>query len=84
MNNILPQEVSENDPSVQVRTDLWGSMTMIQLTKQRDMMVNHISRLQSIMGGNANPTILNMYSALQLGLEDLNQIIDNKYASKGV
>lgn len=77
-----PSPVPENDPSIQVRTDLWSTMNMSQLTNQRELMLDHISNLQTIMGGNANPSILNMYSALQLGLKDLNKLIDDKYAEK--
>lgn len=79
-----PSPVPENDPSTQVRTDLWGTMNTSQLNRQRELMLDHISKLQSIMGGNANPSILNMYKALQMGLEDLNKIIDDKYAQKSI
>jgi hypothetical protein len=84
MENEKQDPVPENDPSIQVRTDLWSTMNTGQLNRQRELMLDHLSKLQSIMGGNANPSILNMYSALQLGLKDLNKIIDDKYAQSKI
>jgi hypothetical protein len=73
---------NENDPSLQVRTDMWSTMSTSQLTRQRELMLDKLSKLQSMMGGVANPTILNMYSALQMGMQDLNNIIDHKMSQR--
>ena len=82
MENEKPTPVDENDPSVQVRTDLWPTMNITQLTKQRELMLNHISKLMTIMGDNASVSVRNMYGALQTGLNDLNKLIDARYDEK--
>jgi hypothetical protein len=77
-----PKPIDENDPSIQVRTDLWSTMNMTQLNRQRELLLDKISKVQSIMGASANPSLINMYGALQMGLKDLNKLIDDKYAQK--
>lgn len=80
--SLQQKPIDENDPSIQLRTDLWSTMTASQLNRQREMLLDKISKLQSIMGGIPHPSILNMHSALQLGLDDIGHIIDYKMAHK--
>ena len=82
MEDEKPTPVPENDPSIQIRTDLWSTMNVSQLTRQREIMLDHITKIQSIMGAIANPSLINMNAALQVGLQDLNKLIDDKYAQK--
>ena len=79
-----PIPVDENDPSIQVRTDLWSTMNTAQLNRQREMLLDKINKVQSIMGASANPSLINLYSALQMGLKDVTRIIDYKQAQKRV
>lgn len=74
--------VPENDPSIQIRTDLWPTMSISQLNRQRELMLDNISKLQSMVDSHGNPSIRNMYAALQVGLQDLNKLIDSKYDLK--
>lgn len=74
----MTQQVDENDPSVQVRSDLWSKMTLSQLNKQRELLLDKSIKIQSIMGAQANPSLLAMYSAVQRGMDDINQLIDYK------
>jgi hypothetical protein len=82
MENEKQVPVNENDPQVQVRTDLWPTMNIAQLTRQRELMLDHLSKLQSIMTDNPGTTIRNMYGALQTGLKDLSNLIDHRYGEK--
>jgi hypothetical protein len=82
MENEKPTPVSENDPQVQVRTDLWPTMNIAQLNRQREIMLDHLSKLQSIMSESPGPTLRNMYGALQTGLKDLSDLIDHRYGEK--
>lgn len=66
----------EDTPETMVRTDLWGTMSLGELTRQQDLMIQKISAIQSLMGANASPLVLAMYSALQKGFDDLNKMIE--------
>jgi hypothetical protein len=72
----------EDTPETMIRTDLWNEMTLEQLARQQDLMVDKISAVQRMAGAAASPTILTMYSALQLGMSDLNKLIEYR-SSKG-
>jgi hypothetical protein len=78
MINNQQNPISENDPSVQVRTDLWNTMNSSQLNRQRELLLDKLSKIQSIMIGTATPSILNIYNAIQLGLDDITTLIDRK------
>lgn len=79
-----PHSVRYDDlnPETQVRTDLWGTMQLPQLINQRELLMGRLSTLQKIIGPAVSPTVLNMYNAMQMGLSDINGLIDNRSNTK--
>lgn len=65
------------DPSIDLRSDLWPTMTLSELTKQQDIAITKISTLSRMIGPIAGPSLLQMYNALQVALADLSALIDN-------
>lgn len=72
----------DTDPEIQVRTDLWGTMQLPQLITQRELLMDRLASLLKIVGPAVSPTVLNMYNAMQMGLSDINQLIDNRSNTK--
>ena len=60
----------------EIRTDLWGEMDPKQLNDQRELIMDKISLLQSMMGGNQNPTVMGLYTVMQHALADISNLID--------
>ena len=79
-----PHSVSydDKDPEIQIRTDLWGTMQLPQLISQRELLMDRLSSLLKIVGPSVSPTVLNMYNAMQMGLSDINYLIDNRSNTK--
>ena len=79
-----PHSVRYDDlnPETHVRTDLWGTMQLPQLINQRELLMGRLSTLQKIIGPAVSPTVLNMYNAMQMGLSDINGLIDNRSNTK--
>lgn len=67
---------SRASPETCVRSDLWPTMTVAELTNQQDMVITRISTLSTIMSGAANPTYHQIYSTLQVALADLTKLIE--------
>lgn len=61
---------------------MWPTMNVSQLNRQREIMLDHVTKVQSMVDTNASVSVRNMFGALQVGLEDLNKLIDAKYAEK--
>jgi len=70
--------IIEDTPDTMLRSDLWHEMTVDELSKQQDLMIDKINKLQSLVGMNASPSVLAMYSAMQLGFTDLINILNTK------
>lgn len=70
------------DPEVDLRSDLWPTMTVQQLAKQQDIAITKLSTLGKMFGVAANPSINYMYGALQVALADLTALIDNRGSRK--
>jgi len=68
----------EDTPETMIRTDLWDTMSLGELTKQQDLLIQKISAVQSLMGAQASPSIMAMYSALQKGFDDLTKLIEER------
>lgn len=65
------------DPSKQIRTDLWNDMTVAELSNQRMLLVKKLASIMYLAStGNATPSVLSMQSAVQLGIEDIDKLID--------
>ncbi len=70
----------EDTEETMIRTDLWNTMDLGQLARQQDLMISKLSTVQQMASGNASPSILAMYSAIQMGMNDLNALIEAKSA----
>ena len=68
--------IIEDTKETMIRTDLWNEMTLEQLAAQQDLMISKMSAVQQMVGASATPSILAMYSAMQLGMADLNRLIE--------
>lgn len=72
----------EDTPETMIRTDLWATMSLEQLARQQDLMIDKLSTVQQMASGNASPSVLAMYSAIQMGMTDLNALMESR-AKKG-
>ena len=72
----------EDTPDTQVRSDLWNTMSIGELTKQQELLVTKISHVSRMIDHNVSPTILSLYQALQYGLADINKLIESKTSEK--
>jgi hypothetical protein len=77
-----PTYTSETDPQLTLRSDLWPTMSVSQLSRQQELAIDKISKLHSMMGAAASPSLINIYGALQQALKDLNGLIDNRSTHK--
>lgn len=66
----------EDTPETMIRSDLWPTMSMGELSHQQDLMITKLSAVMTLIGPNSSPSITNMYNALQAGMNQLNSIID--------
>ncbi len=62
----------------EIRTDLWLSMDINELNNQRDLILTKISLLSQLT---STQTVINIHSALQHALQDINQLIDYRTES---
>lgn len=61
----------------EIRTDLWNSMALPELYEQQALLTTKLLTVSTMMdGGNAVPSIMSIYSALQMGLDDITKMID--------
>lgn len=72
-------EDSNLDLSENIRSDLWNEMTTAELSQQFDLVLTKISLLQQIR--NSTPSVLPILSALEVALQTLTQLIDNRSSS---
>ena len=70
--------IIEDTEETTIRTDLWNEMSLEQLTRQHDLMISKLSTIQQMVGINASPSIIAMYSAMQLGINDLTALIETR------
>jgi len=70
-------QLDPNHPSIQIRTDLWNTMSLAELTRQRELVLDRIGVLRNIPD-QGNPSIQSLHSALQFGLADITRLIDSK------
>lgn len=77
-----PQYTPETDPEHNLRSDLWPTMSLSQLARQQEIVIDKVSKLHTLMTIGATPSIQNIYAALQIALKDLNALIDNRAQQK--
>lgn len=78
---VIPR-YEDTDPNIQVRTDLWGEMAAPQLVHQRELLMTRMDALHKMAGPAGSPSLMAMYNAMQMGLADINQLIDKRSDTK--
>lgn len=78
MNDPYALSYHDSDPETQIRTDLWSTMSNQQLVVQRDLLMDRMAAVQRMVSISATPAVLGIYDAMQLGLNDINQLIERK------
>lgn len=73
-----PQYTPETDPNTNLRSDLWPTMTLSQLSRQQELVIDKINKMLILIGASATPALQNIHGALQVALRDLNALIDNR------
>lgn len=76
--NAPQQTRDEIDAQTNIRSDMWLSMSMSQLARQQEIVIEKISLVHRMLGGGASPSVHNIYGALQVALQDLNKLIDSR------
>lgn len=62
-----------------IRADLWSHMTLQQLMQQKEIFVNRIALLASLIERNhASPSMIQLYNTLQTGYNTLLKKIEQK------
>lgn len=63
----------------EIRTDLWNSMTLSELYEQQALLTTKLMTVSNMIdGASAAPSILSIYSALQMGLDDITKMINTQ------
>lgn len=68
----------EDTEESMLRSDLWPTMTVAELVKQQELMVTKMSALLYLMSASPSPAVEAMYSAMQMGFNDLNNILNTR------
>lgn len=68
----------EDTPETMLRSDLWETMSVGELSRQQELMVEKMSSVLYLMSTNPSQSVYNMYSAMQMGFADLNKLLDTK------
>lgn len=68
----------------EVRADLWATMSVTQLLNQQEMVMDKITKLQSMtpVGGAGTAGITGLLKALQHAMENLTQLIETKSSQR--
>lgn len=72
----MEEDKQDEDWKVNIRTDLWNTMTVHQLNIQRELILDKIVLLSTMTN---TQTIFDLQSALQQALIQLNGLVDNKF-----
>lgn len=70
------EEDNQEDWKVNIRTDLWNTMTVHQLNVQRELILDKIVILSTMTN---TQTVFDIQSALQQALIQLNGLVDTKF-----
>jgi hypothetical protein len=68
------------DPNDEIRTDLWNTMTMTQLYRQQELMIERLNQLHTMSNSlNSNSlAILQIYNATRSAFDQLNALVEHK------
>ena len=75
----MEEDNQNEDWKVNIRTDLWNTMTVHQLNIQRELILDKIVILSTMTN---TQTIFDLQSALQQALIQLNGLVDTKFDSQ--
>ena len=81
-NDAYTPKYEDTDPQVQIRTDLWNTMGTPELSHQRDLLMTRMEQASRLFSHNTSPSVINMYTAMQQALKDINNLIDTKSTQK--
>lgn len=76
-----PIYTPDTDPQFNLRSDLWHTMDVSQLTRQQELAVDKATKIQSIMGAGSSPSLITIHKTLQQVITDLSKLIDKNYSN---
>ncbi|TFH04303.1 MAG: hypothetical protein E4H14_15045 [Candidatus Thorarchaeota archaeon] len=68
------------EPEKEIRSDLWPTMGVSELNKQRDLVLDKLSLARSMQG--FTPATITIGLVLEQALKDLTELIDNRASQK--
>jgi hypothetical protein len=71
------EQVLKEDWEVNVRTDMWNTMNVTQLGIQQGLILDKLNVLRQMP---ASPTVLQLQSALNFAMDDVEKLITNAQA----
>ena len=71
-----------NDPDVTIRTDLWQTMDIKQLTNQHDLLLSRVAMMASMVNSLAPVAHAGMYQSMLRGLDQLASMIEYRTTNK--
>lgn len=70
------------DPKVSLRSDLWPTMNMMQLSQQQELVVDKLNKLNSLVALGYSESMRTMQFALERAMQDLTQLINYRSQDK--
>lgn len=75
-------DTDDRNPDTQIRSDLWGNMSLHELLNQQRLVLNRLTAAGNLLTGlHANENMRGLYFALQHASDTLTELI-NQAASK--
>lgn len=68
----------EDTQETRIRSDLWATMSLGELSHQQELMIEKMTAITALAAAKATPSVMAMYSALQMGFSDLSKLIDER------
>lgn len=68
------------DPHDEIRTDLWDTMSLTQLHRQQELMINRLNTISRMMSSTTGTpqTVIDMYAAVHKANAALNAFVETK------
>lgn len=68
------------DPQHEIRTDLWNTMTLTELHRQQELMIDRLNQIRSMMSTatGTSPALIAMYDRTYQASEYLTALVDHK------
>ena len=71
-------ETDYNDKNTTIRTDLWHQMTIPELINQQRLLIERSNTISSLVAMSATPSVKAMQFAVEMALNDINELIQSK------